>query len=181
MTMHTKSYDDSDGKDRLKKYFESRGFFVYEPPYETYKVGDLVVIDRENKEWFIAEVEQMGPNGFNYVDGMKGMAKGNPPRGKLKKGLSIVPRKFEYTKQDIEVSKELKDDLKEAGFEVPDGHLEWNIFYRITPAQDGMFVAKREDVSETDTIDGEVNTENSTFEEKRMAVPWEKVVYVPLD
>ena len=179
MTMHTKSYNDKDARERLKRFFERRGYVVFDPPYNTSKVGDLVVIDAETKDWFIAEVEQMGERAKNYVDSMKGMAKGNTPRGKMKDGLSIVPRKFEYTDYDREVSDILREDLKEAGLKVPDGQLEWDIFYRIAPDQKGMFVAKREDVS--GSITGTVNTENGSFEEERRVVPWRKVDYVPLD
>jgi len=173
--MHTKSYNDSDGRKLVKKILEESGYDVYNPDYNTGKVGDLFCSEPNTGEWFIVEVEQMGDNSRKYVKDMKRFAKGAPAYGFWKGGFSIPPRKFEYTPMDHEVSDVMKEEL---GLDGIKENLKWSKYFRITPDQDGVFVADRDDVN--GSIDGMVNTENSSFREERPAVPWNKVEYLDL-
>ncbi len=176
MTMHTHSYNDADGRRLVKKHLVNAGYLVYDPPYNTSKVGDLFCVDPDTADWFIVEVEQMGADSVEYIKKMINFATGKwEPWEDWKKGFSIVPRKFEYFKQDHEISDRLKQECNLQHVTEP---LKWQIFLRISPDQSGMFMAYRKDVS--GFIEGDVNTERHKMKERRKTVPWNKVEYIEL-
>ena len=175
MPMHTNSYDDKDGRALMTRIYESEGFSVFNPNFNTGKVGDLFVFDHDGGFWFIVEVEEMGSKSARYVDEMKRYALGEEePKGMWKGGLTIPARKFEYTDRDRRISNKIRKMLNMTH----EGDLTWDLYARITPDKDGIFLAQREDVD--GKVDGLVETERHTMTEARPSVSWENVRYVDL-